>query len=166
MWVFLFFIGATTCLAQSSLPSSFFSVWDVDKNKKLTHAEFYDGLSGTSLFEVWDYDQDSRIERQEFYDGLLEQADYSARVPDEFNYRASLVPGFTSGAALRSSEVKKEEQANPEYAALFREADLNRDGYLNKAEFYTFIFRFLDRDENGFLGYQECTKTALTSWFL
>lgn len=147
---------------QSNLPRSYFSIWDSDGNQKLTHAEFYDGLSQTGLFEHWDDGQDGYLVRQEFF-GKLEQVfpDFSASLEQEAasegNSFASYFPEGENFTALDLDSANE---------TLFRIADLNRNGKLNKAEFYTMIFRYLDQNENGFLGPLEGRRAALARWFI
>ena len=161
--LFLFFLAIPTKgLAQSLLVQNYFKTWDKDENKKLSHAEFYDGISDTYLYETWDKNENKILDRQEFYDKIEEVSvdNISANAPDFSTSRASI-----SSRSIFPNVGLNEYIVLEDKEQLFTKADLNRDGNLNKAEFYTFIFRMLDKDENGFISPREGKSAALRSWF-
>ena len=136
--------------AQNSLPPDYLEAWDEDSNEKITHAEFYKGMSSASFFEAWDLKKDAKIDRQEFYAGmerLRSLASGSASIKEDQQM------GFYDGGTAAP--------AQKDLARIFEEADLNRNQSLNKGEFCTFIFRQLDEDQNGMLSYLEADSTRL-----
>lgn len=161
--VFLTFLGCLNqVFAQTDLPQSCYSIWDKDKNDKLTHAEFYDGLSGTELFRLWDRNKSNSLSRQEFFARLdvFPLTPFSAKTPDPSQYQAN-----SSSATLITPVTFSESGARDNKEKLFAKADLNRNSNLNQAEFYTLIFRVLDKDGNGFLTETEAEREAMELWF-
>ena len=136
--------------AQTALTGNYLEIWDQDSNEKITHAEFYEGMSSALFFEAWDSKKDAKIDRQEFYAGLESMrsvASGSASLPEK-----SQIYFYVKESSFPYQQ---------DFSSVFKDADLNRNGSLNKGEFYTFIFRQLDEDQNGMLSYLEASNSRL-----
>lgn len=162
----IFIFGATAALqAQHPSASPRFKQWDKDKNDKLTHAEFYEGMKTAGVFEAWDRNGDKLLDRQEVYAGRARMQQLA-----EKNSRAkgAVEESQSWPAAMSVQEGGLSSFSNPgtETPFSFREVDLNRDGTLDKTEFFTALFRLWDQEKRGFLRSHELEEARLKQWLL
>lgn len=146
----IFIIFPQMLFAQKSEVLPGFRVMDADQDGNISHAEFYRGMDRTLLFEEWDSNHDGGLDRQELYGKLQDERARPADAPvllasDDERMNES---GY-------GSWEEKEDHGIIRLKNFFRLADLNRDNRLNKAEFYLFMFRQYDTDENGRLMVRE-----------
>lgn len=162
-----FFMLATAAAIQAQQPvvNSCFTNWDKDKNHKLTHAEFYEGMKETGIFEAWDKNGDRLLDRQEVYAGKA----HMQRIAEKNNKQSGTGgQGGTEIAAVfrQESGFSFWNTAAGEAGFSFRELDLNRDGTLDKTEFFTALFRFWDQEKIGYLRGHELREATLKQWLL
>lgn len=152
--VFLFFSGMLYAQGISELPH--FKT-DADKDSRISYAEFYKGMDSALLFEKWDSSCNGVLDRQELYDIMQEHRKQAAgAVVLEASYA-----GGRLNSGGRSARQERETGELQLLRSFFRLADLNRDHRLNKTEFYLFLFRQYDADENGSLLLSEYTTKSL-----
>jgi Ca2+-binding EF-hand superfamily protein len=163
------FFMLTTAAAIQAQQSSFnarFTNWDKDRNHKLTHAEFYEGMRETGIFEAWDKSGDRLLDRQEVYAGKA----HMQQIAEKNNKQ----PGTGGQGGAEIAGVSRQESsfslwntaAAEEAGFSFREVDLNRDGTLDKTEFFTALFRLWDQEKTGYLRSHELKEATLKQWLL
>ncbi|WP_017731549.1 EF-hand domain-containing protein [Nafulsella turpanensis] len=140
-----------------------FREWDKDRNGRLTHAEFYNGLRQTSLFEHWDRSSDGAIDRQEYFIARAELLKNPGRnltaeaEPMLANASGPFTPALSPGAA---------EPYFPELQVFsLEESDLNRNGTIDQTEFITALFRLWDKNVDGHIRAAELKDGRLRRWF-
>lgn len=163
--LFLFAVSTDAVYAQVlySGASSNFLAWDKDHNARLTHAEFYNGLKQSGLFEHWDRKRDGAIDRQEFFSGksqILKNTDQLLTA------EAGLMAANTSGPSVLGYNAITPQRSNSSFPQFsLEEADLNRNGALDQAEFITALFRLWDSNVDGQINAIELRNGQLRRWF-
>lgn len=150
------FCGTVALQAQPPSKSSRFKQWDKDRNHKLTHAEFYEGMKNTGIFEAWDHNGDNLLDRQEVYAGSTRMQ----QMTEEASGSRVAIQVVQEGGFISFAS------AGREVGFSFREVDLNRDGTLDKTEFFTALFRLWDQEKRGFLRSHELKEAQLRQWHL
>lgn len=160
-----FFLAAGTVKGQF-MPSQAgvnFQEWDMDDNSKLTHAEFYRGLNQKKLFEYWDRKSDGNLDRQEFFSGKEKLVEKEKQIVTN---EAALMASSSSGPMM---PVLLNSPQPDFYSKLrdftFEEADLNRNGMLDRTEFITALFRLWDENDSGYIDFSELEKGRPGYWF-
>lgn len=154
IWILIFFFFSRLLFAQDYRGYPHFYKMDADRDRHISHAEFYRGMDDTLLFERWDNNDDGAMDRQEVYDQIKDQSTFPVKgtlqqsSSEKRVQLAAYVPGQEEGKLRQLDNF-------------FRLADLNRDNRLNKAEFYLFLFRQYDADENGSLVLTEFAAKSL-----
>lgn len=163
----LLLTAAVAAMAQQYPGSSRFYKWDKDNNKKITHAEFYEGMKQTGIFERWDRNEDKLLDRQEVNAGKIRMQQLAEKVNTAGQGQASAAEKqeFTS-LPLQEGGFSYQRRWGGEAAFSFREVDLNRDGTLDKTEFFTALFRLWDRENSGFLRTNQLEESQLRQWML
>ena len=159
-------LTAAVARAQQPVVNSRFSEWDKDNNQKLTHAEFYEGMKATGLFERWDRNGDSLLDRQEVYAGRQRMQQLQLRERAQRERSADAAAGPASSASLQEGGFSFQYKPLGDADFAFREVDLNRDGTLDRTEFFTALFRLWDKEKNGFLRSHELKEARLNQWEL
>jgi Ca2+-binding EF-hand superfamily protein len=160
---FFMLASAATIQAQHPSANSRFAKWDKDRNHKLTHAEFYKGMKETGVFEAWDRNGDRLLDRQEVYANKARMR----QIAEKINKPAA---GVQEGVEIAG--VSKQESSfsfwntAAEAGFSFPEVDLNRDGTLDKTEFFTALFRLWDQEKTGYLRSHELKEATLKQWLL
>ena len=163
----LFYFFLTTGAASAQFPSSGagvdFQNWDKDGNAKLTHAEFYNGLKQKKLFEHWDRTVDGKLDRQEFFSGKEELLKNKERI---LTAEASMVVTNASGPFVPAIVNPAQDEFYREAPVFsFEEADLNKNGALDKTEFITALFRLWYKNSDVHINEAELEKKQLLQWF-
>ncbi len=163
--IFLLAAAAGT-QAQQTPANARFARWDKDSNHKLTHAEFYEGMKEVGVFEVWDKNGDMLLNRQEVYAGRTRmQKNEEKRKHHRQAGTAGKEGVGIAGISLQEGSFSFWE-SEEEAGFSFREVDLNRDGTLDKTEFFTALFRLWDREDKGYLRKYELKEENLKKWRL
>lgn len=155
--IFVFLFCSRILYAQGISELPHFKTLDADNDSRISYAEFYKGMDSALLFEKWDSSYDGALDRQELYDIIQEHSMQATR--------AVVLEASYAGGRLNSGDShSRQEREAGELQLLrsfFRLADLNRDHRLNKTEFYLFLFRQYDADENGSLLLSEYVTKSL-----
>lgn len=150
--ILIFLFCSQALYAQKTYVFPAFREMDADQDDRVSHAEFYRGMDGTLLFEDWDNNHDGGLDRQELYDKIQDESVRPAIAVLEASY------GARANELGYASREEKEALEIVWLKTFLRLADLNRDNRLNKAEFYLFMFRQYDTDENGSLIFREYAR--------
>lgn len=162
----IFIFGATaTIQAQHPSTSQRFKQWDKDKNQKLTHAEFYEGMKAAGVFEAWDRNGDRLLDRQEVYAGRARMQQLAEKDPGS-KEAAEGPKSWPASRPVQEGGLSFFSHPGAEAGFSFKEVDLNRDGTLDKTEFFTALFRLWDQEKNGFLRSNELEEGRLKKWML
>ena len=160
-------LAAVAARAQQSSANPRFVRWDKDRNQKLTHAEFYEGMKTAGVFEAWDRNGDKLLDRQEVYAGRTRMQQLAEKRREGRD--AGVAAGESTEVAalpVQEGRFSYRSGATGETSFSFREVDLNRDGTLDKTEFFTALFRLWDTESNGFLRSHELKDSLLKRWLL